>query len=241
MSEQLLREYLSFVLEDIHAAKGFNLNQMQRLKTVPEIYDYVKQYLKPMGRGSSRMTYLMSSRKILKLAKNSAGLDQNQAEVDVFTNPSTKDVVARIYSYDPQYKWIISELVRPLTWQIFESITHWGWKEFVECLQSKLMGGGFQEKDVPKHMLKWFNSVIELADSNKLAFGDLKVPDHWGKTSDNRIVLLDYGLTYDVGDKHYTGGKYPQNFAGISKTNHSQVDDTGDIDWGNAFDEHGKF
>lgn len=230
-----LRRFIELVLEDIRSAPGFNIDVMKKFKTVPEIYNYVKQFLKPMGRGSSRMTYLLSSRKILKIAKNDAGLSQNEAEVDVFTNPSTKDVVARIFDYDPQNKWLVSELVKPLSWDQFEHITRWGWQEFVDCLKSKLQGGGFQEKDVPQHMRKWFNAVVEMAQANKLSLGDLKVDNHWGKTADNRVVLLDYGLTYDVGDKHYVG-RYPANYAGVSKTNHNQ-ENTDDVDWADAFDD----
>jgi hypothetical protein len=227
-----------FIREAVQSAPGFNINVMKKFKTVPEIYNYVKKYLKPMGRGSSRMTYLLSSRKILKIAKNEAGLSQNEAEIDVFTNPSTKNVVSRIFDYDPQNKWLVSELVKPLHWDEFESLTKWGWQEFVDCLKAKLQGDGFQEKDVPQHMKKWFDAVVELAQANKLSLGDLKVDDHWGKTSDNRVVLLDYGLTYDVGDKYYVG-QYPQNFAGVSKTNHGAQNtddvDWNDLDWGDTF------
>jgi hypothetical protein len=224
-----------FIAEAIKAAPGFNINALKQLKTVPEIYQYVKQYLRPMGRGSSRMTYLLSSGKILKLAKNAAGLDQNQAEVDVFTNPSTKDVVARIFDYDSQNKWLVSELVKPLSWDQFESITRWGWEEFVDALKAELKGSGVREGDIPPHMKKWFDAVIDMVQANKLSLGDLTVDDHWGKTASNRVVLLDYGLTYDVGDKHYAGHDYPKNFAGISKTRNAPVNDTGDIDWGDAF------
>lgn len=235
MDEKLLRNYIQELLhEKAQMAPGFNVNALKGMKTVPEIYQYVKKFLKPMGRGSSRMTFLLGGKKILKLAKNQAGIAQNEAEVDVYTNPSTKNVVSRIYSYDPQYKWLVSELVKPLSWDEFEKVTRWGWQEFVDCLKSALVGGGFQEKDVPQHMQQWFNAVLQMAKANNLSLGDLKVDDHWGKTADNRVVLLDYGLTHDVGEKHYAGA-YPQNFAGISKTNHAPVNDTTEPDWGDTF------
>ncbi len=233
---KVLKEYIELALsEAIRAAPGFNINNLKKLQTVPEIYEYIKQYLRPMGRGSSRMTFLLSSGKILKVAKNDAGLDQNQAEVDVFTNPATKDVVARIFDYDPKNKWLVSELVKPLTWDQFEAVTRWGWEEFVEALKSELKGSGVREGDIPKHMQKWFDSVIQMVKANKLSLGDLTVDDHWGKTASNRVVLLDYGLTYDVGDKHYAGAAYPKNYSGISRTNKAPVKDTGDIDWGDTF------
>lgn len=43
----------------------------------------------------------------------------------------------------------------------------------------------------------------ELMKTRGLAIGDLWVYDHYGKTADGRVVLLDYGLTDEVWDMHY--------------------------------------
>ena len=47
--------------------------------------------------------------------------------------------------------------------------------------------------------------IQELMKVRGLAIGDLWVYDHWGKTADGRVVLLDYGLTDEIWNSHYTG------------------------------------
>lgn len=56
---------------------------------------------------------MLRSKRVLKIALNKQGIAQNEAEINIFTNPITKPIVAKVYDYDPNFLWIISELVRP--------------------------------------------------------------------------------------------------------------------------------
>lgn len=51
--------------------------------------------------------------------------------------------------------------------------------------------------------LPFIEDVLKALESTDLLIGDLLHSEHWGKTADGRIVLLDYGLTRDVHSKHY--------------------------------------
>ena len=75
---------------------------------------YAQKHLKKLGEGSGRRVFLLSNRFVLKIAMNEKGWAQNQAEVDIYTNPHTKPIVAKIYDFDPHYNWLVSELVRPI-------------------------------------------------------------------------------------------------------------------------------
>lgn len=235
MTHRLLREYIQLALE-ARLAPGFDTSMLKKLKTPPEIYDYVKDYLPEMGRGSSRATFLLGSRKILKLAKNQAGIGQNEAEVDVYTNPSTKGITTKIFEYDPKYNWLVAELVRPLKSGDFERMTRWGFDEFGSSLANvKAFGMTPRAKeDIPNHMKKFFDDVIQVIKSGELELSDLRVEDHWGKTADGRIVLLDYGYTNDVKNQHYVNS-FPKNFPGIPKTV-----DTSPV-WNSAIDRQSNF
>ena len=48
----------------------------------------------------------------------------------------------------------------------------------------------------------FIKKIKELVNNNDLNTGDL-VSDHFGKTADGRIVLIDYGLTEDVAQEYY--------------------------------------
>ena len=63
-------------------------------------------------------------------------------------------------------------------------------------------------KSAPEFTKKVFSMAEK--GKNRLKLGDLTVLDHWGKTPDGRVVILDYGFTEDVAEKHYSKSPTPQ-------------------------------
>ena len=133
-----------------------------------------------------------------------------------------KPVLAKIYDYHPNYDWIVSELVRPIkNMEELDNYTnHQASSDLhrIEVLKSVWMPAMMkkrfgkmlsneEEKQVRQEWVEGLSEfgkvVYDLVQNNNLVIGDLKKPDSWGKTSDNRLVLLDYGLTDEVWDKHY--------------------------------------
>ena len=96
--------------------KHFDIREFRKLFSEKQAYEYAMARLQFLGKGSSRAVFLYDSGKVLKIAygMRSAGKAQNKAEVDVFSNPLAKPVVAKVFDYDRDFHWIISELVKPL-------------------------------------------------------------------------------------------------------------------------------
>ena len=46
-------------------------------------------------------------------------------------------------------------------------------------------------------------AVLDLVENKGSMIADMKVIDHWGKTADGRVVLLDYGYSREVARDHY--------------------------------------
>jgi hypothetical protein len=69
-----------------------------------------------MGKGSARAVFRIGSNKVFKLARPiPRGPAQNHAEVDVYTDPGVRPVVAKILDFDDRhYLWLVSEMVQPL-------------------------------------------------------------------------------------------------------------------------------
>lgn len=107
------------------ALRGFNFNKFKATPGIDAKIAYAESILPKMGMGSSRIVFAFSGGKALKIARNAKGLGQNEAEVDLFTDPQTKPVVARIFDADPNNEWVISEIVQPLepTRQAWEAAT----------------------------------------------------------------------------------------------------------------------
>lgn len=120
--ETLLEALRAIIHEEVGEAirqagsRPFDINIFKSLRSAYEAAEYADERLEELGTGSSRKVFLLSSGKVLKIAygKQNAGKAQNQEEVNVFTNPKSRPVVAKVFDYDPSFRWIISELVKPL-------------------------------------------------------------------------------------------------------------------------------
>lgn len=253
----LLREIVLYetalILSEIRT--GFDIRHFKNLDSLKDMHDYASGKLKFLGKGSSRTTYLLSNRYALKLANLSGsegdsksmdkGLAQNRIEVDVWTDPRTKPIVTEVYDFDDQYRWLISEVVRPFNREKdFEEAAGFPFSllesrkgdielnieevtKRISELEKKLGAGHnsinsyerrYAEEDL-KYFLgrrerlkkalkafeeneKFLNAVTYLVQQQGILAGDVYVEDHWGKTADGRIVLLDYGFN-DESSKLY--------------------------------------
>lgn len=210
MNVRLLREFVELLLlEKIRSTKGispygnkFNMKKFASLGSIYMLDTYANSYLEFIGQGSSRTAYLMSSRYVLKIARNEKGIAQNEAEIDVYTNPTSKPIVSKIHNFDPEFKWVIADLVRPFKTSNkqdedeFENGTGISWDDFYYELKAEI-----EKKDVD--LSHFTQVVIATMEANDLLFGDVANMDHWGKTPDGKVVLLDYGFTNEVWKKHY--------------------------------------
>lgn len=225
MNSRLLREWITLMVEKIRTDKGgkgkfgdkFNLNKFKELDGIHIMLDYASSFLETLGTGSSRRAFLLSGKYVLKVALNEKGLAQNQAEVDVYTNPQSQAVVAKVYSFDPKYQWLISDLVKPITdVSEFEQLSGIDWRSFCDKVNR-----GMKNKAVEPDDPAFVKSVVNTALKNNLLRGDIAQQDHghdpsqdvlshWGKTPDGRLVLLDYGFTHEVWASHYSKPALPQ-------------------------------
>lgn len=212
MSNALLREYVSLVLEKVKSQRGkharggghFDLRQFKTLETSHIMLDYAGRYLQEMGRGTSRAAFVLTNRSVLKVALNSKGVAQNETELDVFTNPKTKAIIARILDADNKGRWLISELVKPLRSEDeFERLTGIEFDDMDAAVVAT-----YREQPVPEHLRgnPFIQALVTTMREASLLPGDLVKVDSWGQTPDGRAVLLDYGFTGEVWDKHYSLG-----------------------------------
>jgi len=223
---------------------SFNMQEFKKLQTLDEMSKYADANLQKLGQGTSRAAYLLSNRYALKLAIPSAeakGIGQNKGEVSVYTNPKSKNIVSTIYDYDQDYRWLISELARPVkSPQEFEEIAGISWNNFSSMIKSyKDWQNIIKDQDdeynaaltkmqnrvkalpqgtkPPPILQKKINRILglkkELAAVAKNPIllgaltliievgvmpGDVEEWDHWAKTADGRLILIDYGFTRDL-------------------------------------------
>lgn len=224
--ERLLRKYVKKLIESIRSKRrpivrwknspSFSLDVFKTLPNESIMLAYAENYLDEIGRGSSRGVFVLTSKKVLKVALNPKGLAQNRAEVQVYTDPATADTAAAIHDADEEGRWLISDVVRPLSSEEeFRKLTGVEWSDFVVDLEATLSSTAratWGHADMRKDAQPFTKAVYKMAEmgSSRLKVGDLTELGHWGKTPDGRVVILDYGFTEDVATKHYSRSPSPR-------------------------------
>ena len=200
----LLREMYSEELLD-EGRKFFDIRAFKELKEHWEQQVFLNNNAKILDSGSSRDVYLINSRHVLKFAPGPRGQAQNEAEVELFTNPNVKPFITEIYDYDPEYNWLISELVRPLRGEEeFERLTKVNWDDFVDILNMNPEADTELPARTKYKSSEFVKQLLNMLEKTDIEPADLETPKHWGRTGDNRVVLLDYGFTTSVRASHYS-------------------------------------
>lgn len=219
MTTQLLREYISEMLQEkIRNKSSFNTNQLKTLESPADVLAYAQGALEPLGQGTSRITFLLNSGKVLKIARPdrfAKGKAQNTTEAKLAQNPTLKPILTRVYDSDPEGKWLISELVRPITEEEFKKTYGLAAKTIFPFIVNIAQANSTAEEWAANpNKRKWsrfltpaakelMNTCIPIFKNSDLELGDVEAASHWGRTGDSRLVLLDYGLTSEVWNQHY--------------------------------------
>lgn len=214
MNQGLLRRYVrEIVQEAIRTKPGvegkFNWKEFKALEYNDDMVEYAKKYLDEVGKGSSRDVFVFSGSKVLKIAKNDAGIAQNETEVYLSEISKGKgvSVVTNILQHDPEFRWTLAQISRagskekPIeSTQKFAELAGIDWDTFRQIVEGRR---GVDEIDMSPPTKALIEIVLELIDRDQLMPGDVLKLDSWGVTGDGKIVLLDFGLTADVKQRHY--------------------------------------
>lgn len=197
----------------VRAGARFDLDELAALGPA-ERERYADARLALLGEGFGRRVYLLSSRKVLKLARAGnldEGRSQNRTEAAVAHDPAARRAVPRVYEAGPRHGWLVSELVRPLRRGEFKARTGLeldtvGWiageVEYGAELDALSLPPVPGHPDYLDRHLRHplVRAVAAAVRGHGLAAVDLPDERQWGATSDGRVVLLDAGYTEQWGD-----------------------------------------
>lgn len=194
---------LYLLLEEIDNP-GFSWAEFKKLPDLEQKKLYLQANLEYGGEGSSRIVFLLKNLPyVLKLAKNQKGVAQNQGEVEVYTNPKTKRIVAKIADMGDDYAWIVSELARGISYVEFRKDLGIQFTDFVDAIAEGAKTRNYQApletilSGASEKGINFYRMVVSLITDNKILPGDLTKLDSYGKTNDGRIIVVDYGFTHE--------------------------------------------
>jgi len=212
----ILGENIEYNIDEFHIDTGmypeFNLEKFKSLTSFKDRVAYCNATLKKLGAGSSRVVYQIDPVTVLKLAKNGRGVQQNRTEANEYGHDYFSEVRTNVYDYDDENElWVISEMGKPITPEVFEKETGINFRLFdhyVQLREGQNNGKKITDKDFLTYMtpdqLKlmddddFVGKVVEFMFNNGLSAGDVGRISSWGivnRDGHNMVVLMDYGYT----------------------------------------------
>jgi len=189
----MLTKFNDFINENL------STSNISGLKTFNQRKKYVQKELgnKYPYMGSARYVYFMDN-KVIKIARNKKGIAQNLTESNPEIQEKYGDLVAKVYDYDKDGKWIVLEKLNFIREEEFKKLTHMDFNHMCHWLNH----GNYSfdkykyEKNPFAVRLKKFLSEFNLD------IYDISSIKNWGQIN-GKPKLLDFGLTIDTARKLY--------------------------------------
>ena len=117
---QIINE--SFEMDEMAYPTSFSFEEFKNLKSFAAKINYAKQHLLgKVGMGSSRAVFRVDDEKVIKIALNKLGVEQNSVESEGYKQDY--DVIARVFDIDEKdYTWIEMELAKRISPKRFNEL-----------------------------------------------------------------------------------------------------------------------
>lgn len=196
---------------------GFDINQFKNIRSYAAKMRFAEEHLgKPIGKGSSRIVYRVDENKVLKLAKNKKGIEQNNAETDWFNDSYYEDILAKVFDFDHMnHLWVEMELAKRAKKSDFKRLWNINFDDLFSYLKNK-----YHENRGKRSVFDVEDNVKEIMDNSDhvqllISFmydsdspdGDLSRISSWGlvdRYDGEYLVLIDFGLTGSIYDSYYS-------------------------------------
>ena len=212
----------------VSGKEPFSTKTLDDLKYFKDRVAYCKKYLKYLGRGSSRMAFAMPNGHVLKLAFNSKGIAQNEAECNDWYKNSLA-CFTDVYGSAEDGTWAEVESARPCRETDFPRLLGITFVELCDLLVKWTRDRGnprafpYRASMTPPERLEEIeNEVIDDYDGHPTLYGlynyigdygasqslvaDFFNRKNWGivtRDGGEVLVVTDSGLNDDVWDTHY--------------------------------------
>lgn len=208
-----IRESLREMILPEAYPESFSMEEFKSITSFKNKVEYANQHLQRLSSGSSRVVFKIDDEKVLKVAKNKKGIDQNEMEIDSGKN-STYSILAEVYDYDNDgYYWVEMELVKPIkSLQRFEELSGFSlpkihqYLTFVKRTNKNSSPPEDAEKISESEFMTSLMFYVDDFDLTNILPGDFGKLNSYGEVlrdGQPEIVLIDFGLNEDIWNNHY--------------------------------------
>lgn len=202
-------------LNEVNYPQGFEIEKFKNISSFKARLQYAEEYLQKLASGSSRRVFKVDDETVLKVAMNSRGLAQNEAEIDMFyrSRDYLQHIFAKIYDDDPKYTWLLSEYAPRAKNSDFIKYIGVDFEAFSQYIRYNITSQTSNKQVSPPNLTEeemeilsdsdFAHDVCESTTSFNMDMGDLLRIASYGVTKDG-LVLIDYGGSKDVIDQYYS-------------------------------------
>lgn len=190
--------------------EGFDMGEFRDLRNFTQRIKYCEEKLKRIKSGSSRIVYDVDGQKVLKLAKNTKGIAQNETEASYDFQNFYGDYVTKLFDSHPEDLWVEMEKANPITPGKFKQLVGVSMEELGRYLVNKFMSGSDYEEDPHLSALCDDNDFVvdiaEMVGEMELHPGDMGRASTWGlvvRNGKEMPVVVDFGITQKNFPVHY--------------------------------------
>jgi hypothetical protein len=172
------------------------LKELSEIKDFDERVEFAKEQKgwELLGTGSARAAFKMDEKRIIKIAINRAGHDQNLTEAD--PKKQSFSISNPIYAFAADGAWIIAANNESINVKEFKALTGMSFVSFGNAIKYKFDSETDKRppndyEDIENNPV--FKDTTELVLATDLLPGDICKISSWGKIGE-RVVLRDTGL-----------------------------------------------
>jgi hypothetical protein len=155
---------------------------------------------------------------VLKIALNSKGYIQNRVEFLLSNKQDINKHVTKVFATAPYntFNFIISELVRPANMRDIINVTGTILSKFLTYVYDvknspEMVEYLTKENKITPQGLELAQWLSNLEDKYDVYITDLYMPEQWGMTSDQKLVVLDTGFTGETSN-FYGSSRYENDW-----------------------------
>jgi len=193
---------------------SWDIDYFKSLKSFKDRIAYCQEHLKRISSGTSRIVYMIDDQKVLKLAKNNKGIQQNDIEIEYSNYYDLRDIVAEVFEYHDNGLWVEMELAKRLSPKKFFDVMGFSFDDYADVLRVEDAESKGRKNFWPKPQNyddiiehDFVNDMFNYMHGYDAPVGDLCRMSSYGLVQRNgkdAVVLIDYGLTQDIYNTYYS-------------------------------------
>jgi len=196
--------------------ESFSFDEFKEIGSYAGKLQYAERNLQKLKSGSARTVYKIDDEKVLKVAKNKKGLEQNLEESDA--NKQKYDIVAKVFDVDEDDYWVEMELAKKVNAARFKSLTGIDINDFSQYVMFCRINSkdpnqynkaiqNFEHTYDENEFLRELLEFIRDYDLPYLDWGELSTYGEVLRDGSPKIVVVDFGMTQEIWDTHYDKSK----------------------------------